>query len=62
MAPDRVELRRTFNRATELYERARPTDPPALLDCIASLIDSRYGGRIRKPYMTSSGSLIRKTS
>jgi SAM-dependent methyltransferase len=32
-----VELRRTFDTVAELYDRARPTYPPALIDDVAAL-------------------------
>jgi SAM-dependent methyltransferase len=46
MAPDRVELRRTFNQAAEQYERARPTYPPALFDDLARLAGIGPGCRV----------------
>jgi SAM-dependent methyltransferase len=35
--PDRQQLRATFDTVAELYDRARPAYPPALLDEVASL-------------------------
>lgn len=56
----RYEWERTYTRSeyvdlllTYSNHRALPADVRAnLLDCIASLIDTRYGGRITKRYMT----------
>jgi SAM-dependent methyltransferase len=45
-SPDRVELRRTFNRAAELYDRARPTYPTALFDDLARLAGVGPGCRL----------------
>lgn len=44
--PDRVALRRTFDRAAELYDRVRPTYPPALFDDLARLAGVGPGCRV----------------
>ena len=45
-APDRLELRQTFNQAAERYDRARPTYPPALFDDLARLAGIGPGCRV----------------
>jgi SAM-dependent methyltransferase len=46
MAQDRERLRSTFDRAPELYARARPRYPPALFDDLAELAGVGPGSRV----------------
>jgi len=43
---DRIELRATFDRVAELYDRARPGYPPALFDDLAALAGAGPGCRV----------------
>jgi len=55
----RYEWERTYTTAEYLevlltysgHRALPPSDRDGLLDCVARLIDSRYGGRVRKRYM-----------
>jgi SAM-dependent methyltransferase len=42
----RTELRSTFDRAAELYDRARPRYPEALFDAVVRLCGLRHGDRV----------------
>lgn len=46
MTTDRIELRATFDRVAELYDRARPGYPPALFDDLATLAGVGPGCRV----------------
>ncbi len=46
IAPDRGRLRATFDEAALLYDRMRPTYPPALLDDLAELGSLAPGSKI----------------
>ena len=46
MADDRESLRRTFESAADLYEAARPTYPPELVDDLVELAQLEPGARL----------------